>query len=179
MFKVEFKDAEIPIVTFLNHIFGRITHFLKHIFFGFLDLLNPTNWSWIHWVFTGILGVILLFMILIGIIGALRGLVVHRKVVVIFLVILLIFIYLTIIIVYYANNVRIKTDYAVLNTILEPMQFIFGLMFMGIIFSIILSPDGIGRVLNPIIYIKDCIITLLVLSFIILGYSQIILFILE
>jgi hypothetical protein len=179
MFKVEFKDAEIPIVTFLNHIFGRITHFLKHIFFGFLDLLNPTNWSWIHWVFTGILGIILLIMILIGIIGTLRGLVVHRKVVVIFLVILLIFIYLTIIIVFYANNVRIKTDYAFLDTILEPMQFVFGLMFMGIIFSIILSPKGIGTVLTPIIYIKDCIITLLVLSFIVLGYSQIILFILE
>ena len=179
MFKVEFKEAEIPIVTFLNHIFGRITHFLKHIFFGFLDLLNPSKWTWFHWIFTIIFLTILLFMILIGIIGALRGLVVHRKVVIIFLVILLIFIYLTIMIVYYAHNVRIVTDNVVLDTILEPMQFVFALMFLGIIFSIILTPKGIGRVLNPIIYVKDCIITLLVLSFIILGYTQIILFILE
>lgn len=179
MFEIEVRDTKIPIVSFIKTIADKLLHFLKHIGVIFLELFNPEKWSWPHWVFTIIFLTILVLMFLNSLAGGFKGIWIYKKSIFGFLITILIFTYLIIIIITYVHNVRIVTEYDFINKTLKHIMYFISLMLLGIIFSIILSPKGMGRIINPLIYIKDCIIVIFVLSFIVFSYNLLLLVLLE
>ena len=111
--------------------------------------------------------------------GIVNGIWIYKSSIFLFLISLLIFIYFIIITVTFANNVKVKSEYDVLNKTLQYINYLIVLMLFGIIFSIILAPNGISKLINPLIYFKDCILIIFVLSFILFSYNMILLVILE
>ena len=179
MFELEVRDTKIPIVSFLRTFVERILHFLRHVVDIFLELFNPTKWSWPHWIFVIVFLIILALMLINSLAGIVNGIWIYKSSIFLFLISLLIFIYFIIITVTFANNVKVKSEYDVLNKTLQYINYFVVLMLFGIIFSIILAPKGISKLTNPLIYLKDCILIIFVLSFILFSYNMILLVILE
>lgn len=179
MFELEVRDTKIPIVSFLTTFIGKILHFFKHIGTIFLDLFNPNKWTWLHWIFIIVFLIILALMLINNLAGSINGLWIYKKSIFLFLISILIFIYFVIIILTYANNVKVTSEYDILNKTLQYIHYFIILMIFGIIFSCILAPSGINKLINPLIYLKDCILIIFVLSFIFFSYNTILLVILE
>ena len=179
MFEVEVRDTKIPVVTFLKTLTTNILHFFKHIGGIIVQLFDPNEWNWAHWVFTIIFLIIIVLMILNSLAGAVRGVWIYKSSIFLFLISILIFIYFIIIIVTYANNVKFTSKYDILNKTVKYIHYFVVLMIFGIIFSCILAPGGIDRIMNPLIYLKDCILIIFVISFIFFSYNMILLVILE
>lgn len=179
MFQVEVSDTKIPVVTFLKTLGTGIVNFFKHIGVIILQLFDPNEWNWAHWVFTIIFLIIIALMILNSLSGAVRGIWTYKSSIFLFLISILIFIYFIIIIVTYSNNVKFTSKYDILNKTVQYIHYFVVLMIFGIIFSCILAPGGIDRIINPLKYFKDCILIIFVLSFIFFSYNMILLVILE
>lgn len=179
MFEIEIRDTKIPIITFLKTFVNKILDFFKNIINVFLKLFDLKEWTWIHWIFVIIFIIIIFIMLINSLSGIVNGVRIYKNSIFIFLISLLIFIYLIIIIVSIAYNVKVTSEYNILNKTLEYINFFVILMLFGIIFSIILAPYGINRLINPLIYLKDCILIIFVLSFILFSYNMILLVILE
>jgi hypothetical protein len=179
MFQIEVGDTEIPIVSFFKKITAKIIHFLKHVGKAFLDLFNPREWKWPQWIFAGIFILILVLMILSSIASGLKGIWIYKKSIFVFLISVVILLYFLIIVVSYVSNVRVTTEYDIINKTLQYIQWFIALMFLGIIFSIILAPNGVNTLINPLIYMKDCILVIFVLSFISFCYNMILLVVIE
>ena len=92
---------------------------------------------------------------------------------------MLIFIYFIIIIITYSNNITFRSEYDIINNTLIYIRYFIVLMIFGFVFSIILGPYGIGKITNPMIYLKDCITIIFIISFITFFYNMILLIILE
>ena len=179
MFELEVRDTKIPIVSFLRTFTDKILHFFKHIGGIFLELFNPTKWSWPHWIFAIVFIIIISLMIINSIAGSVKGIWIYKKSIFLFLISILIFIYFVIITVTYANNVKITSEYDILNKSLQYIHYFVVLMIFGFIFSCVLAPGNINRLINPLIYLKDCILVIFILSFIFFSYNIILLVILE
>jgi hypothetical protein len=179
MFELTVRDTKIPIVTFLRTFTDKILHFFKHIAGIFLELFNPNKWKWPHWVFTIIFLIFLALMIINSLMGTIKGIWIYKKSVFVFLIVMLIFIYFIIIIVTYANNVQITSEYDILNKTVKYINYFVVLMIFGLIFSCVLAPGGINKLIYPLIYLKDCIVIIFILSFIFFSYNMILLVILE
>ena len=179
MFELEVRDTKIPIVSFLRTFTDRILHFFKHIGGIFLELFDPNKWNWPHWVFTIVFLIILALMLINSLAGSVKGIWIYKKSIFLFLISMLIFIYFIIIIVTYANNVRVTSEYDILNKTVQYIHYFVVLMIFGFIFSCILAPGGIKRLIYPLIYLKDCILIIFILSFIFFSYNMILLVILE
>ena len=179
MFELEDRDTKIPIVSFLRKFVEKILHFLRHVVDIFLELFNPTKWSWLHWIFVIVFLIILALMLINCLAGIVNGIWIYKSSIFLFLISLLIFIYFIIITVTISYNIKVKSEYDILNKTLQYINYFVVLMLFGIIFSIILAPSGIGKLTNPLIYLKDCILIIFVLSFILFSYNMILLVILE
>jgi hypothetical protein len=179
MFELEVRDTKIPIVSFLRNFVEKILHFLRHVVDIFLELFNPTKWSWLHWIFVIVFLIILALMLINCLAGIVNGIWIYKSSIFLFLISLLIFIYFIIITVTISYNIKVKSEYDILNKTLQYINYFVVFMLFGIIFSIILAPSGIGKLTNPLIYLKDCILIIFVLSFILFSYNMILLVILE
>ena len=179
MFEIEFSDTKIPMIEFLRTITKELLKYLKFIGKAFLQLFDPTKWTWVHWVFSIIIIIILILMIINNLVGSLNGFWIYKSNIFLFLISILIFIYFIIIVVSYVYNLKVVTEYDIINQTLKYIQYLVALMFLGIIFSIILAPKGIEKLTNPLIYIKDCLLIIFVLSLILFSYNMIILVVLE
>ena len=179
MFELEVRDTKIPIVSFLRSFTEKILHFFKHIGVIFLELFDPNKWNWPHWVFTIVFLIILALMLINSLAGSVKGIWIYKKSIFLFLISMLIFIYFIIIIVTYANNVKVTSEYDILNKTVQYINYFIVLMIFGFIFSFVLAPSGINRLINPLIYLKDCILIIFILSFIFFSYNMILLVILE
>lgn len=179
MFEIEVRDTKIPIVSFLRTFVEKILHFFKHLGKIFLQLFDPNEWAWPHWIFAIVFILILALMLINALTSSAQGIWIYKKSIFFFLISMLIFIYFIIITVTYTNNITFKSEYDILNKTFNYIHYFIVLMIFGIIFSFILAPDGVSKLTNPFIYLKDCIIIILVISFIIFCYNMILLVILE
>jgi cytochrome b561 len=179
MFEIEVRDTKIPIVSFLRTLVDKILHFFKHLGKIFLEFFNPTKWSWPHWIFA----IVFIIILALGLVNSFAGVGsafwIYKKSIMFFLISMLIFIYFIIITVTYANNITFKSEYDILNKTFKYIHYFVVLMLFGIVFSGILAPNGINKLIYPFIYLKDCIIIVFVISFIIFFYNMILLVILE
>lgn len=174
MFEVVVRDVNIPIVTHLN-----ILHFLRYVGEFILDLFNPAKWSWIHWFLFIVFMIILAILLINSLADITNGFWIYKGRIFIFLIYILIFILFIIIIINYSNNIKIKSENDIIDITLQYINIFISLIIFGFIFSIILAPKGFGNIKNPIIYLKDCITIIFIISFIIFFYNMIILILLE
>lgn len=179
MFEVEVRDVNIPIVSFLKTLDEKILDFLKHVGEFILDLFNTAKWSWIHWFLFIVFIIILAILLINSLADIINGFWIYKGSIFFFLIYILIFILFIIIIIIYSNNITIKSEYDIIDKTLYYINIFIGLLIFGFIFSIILGPYGLGKITNPIIYLKDCITIIFIISFIIFFYNMIILILLE
>lgn len=179
MFEIEVHDTKIPVISFLKKNIEKILHFFKHVVHIFLELFNPTKWSWQHWIFLIVFLMILALMFINSLASIVKGIWIYKKNIFIFLISIIIFIYFIIFTITYANNIKVTSEYDVINKVFIYIHYLVILMIFGTIFSIILAPNDINKFINPLIYIKDCILIIFILSFILCSYNMILLVILE
>lgn len=179
MFEVVIRDINIPIVTFLKTLVEKILNLFKYIFNIIIQLFNATKWSWIHWSFFIVFLIILAILLINSLADIINGFWIYKENIFLFLISMLIFIYFIIIIITYSNNITFRSEYDIINNTLIYIRYFIVLMIFGFVFSIILGPDGIGKITNPMIYLKDCITIIFIISFIIFFYNMILLIILE
>lgn len=179
MFEVVVRDIKIPIVTFLTTLVEKILNFFKYVFNIIIQLFNVTKWTWIHWIFFIVFLIILAILLINSLADIINGFWIYKESIFLFLISMLIFIHFIIIIITYSNNITFKSEYDIINKTLNYIHYFIVLMIFGFVFSIILGPYGLGKITNPIIYLKDCITIIFIISFIIFFYNMILLIILE
>jgi hypothetical protein len=76
-------------------------------------------------------------------------------------------------------NTTVVSEYNFLNIFLEKIRYIISLIAFGFFVSFILAPSGSGKIKIPLLYLKDAIIVIFILSFILLLYNVILLYVIE
>ena len=61
------------------------------------------------------------------------------------------------------NDIKVTSEYDILNKTVQYIHYFVVLMIFGFIFSCILAPGGIKRLIYPLIYLKDCILIIFIL----------------
>ena len=177
--RVEFYDQEIPIFKFLKEFIDKILEFFKNIFKNFIKQFNPDKTEWYHYFILIILLIPLILMILGVVLKLLKGIVIYKKYIAYFLIIFILYSYFIMYMITIFMNAKVVSEHNFLNIFLQKIRYFISLIVFGFFVSFILAPSGIGKIKIPLIYLKDAIIVIFILSFIILLYNVILLYVIE
>ena len=177
--RVEFNEQEIPIFKFLKEIIDKIIEFFKNTFNNFIKQFNPDKTEWYHYFFLIILLIPLILMILGVVLKLLKGIVIYKKYIAYFLIIFVLYSYFIMYMLTIFLNTTVVSEYNFLNIFLEKIRYIISLIAFGFFVSFILAPSGSGKIKIPLLYLKDAIIVIFILSFILLLYNVILLYVIE
>ena len=177
--RVEFYDQEIPIFKFLKEIIDKILEFLKNIFKNFIKFINPDKTEWYHYLFIAILLITLVLMILGVVMKLLKGIVIYKKYIAYFLIIFILYSYFVMYTLTVFLNVKVVSEHNFLNIFFQKIRYFISLIVFGFFVSFILAPSGTGKIKIPLIYLKDAIIVIFIISFILLLYNVILLYVIE
>lgn len=177
--KVEFYEQDIPIFKFLKEIINKIFEFFKNIFKNFIKQFNPDKTEWYHYLILVILLIPIILMILGLVLGLLNSIIIYKKYIAYFLIIFILYSYFIMYMLTIFLNVKVVSEHNFLNIFLEKIRYIISLIAFGFFVSFILAPSGSGKIKIPLIYLKDAIIVIFVLSFILLLYNVILLYVIE
>lgn len=177
--RVEFYDQEIPIFKFLKEIIDKILEFLKNIFKNFIKFINPDKTEWYHYLFIAILLITLVLMILGVVMKLLKGIIIKKKYIAYFLIIFILYSYFVMYTLTVFLNVKVVSEHNFLNIFFQKIRYFISLIVFGFFVSFILAPSGTGKIKIPLIYLKDAIIVIFIISFILLLYNVILLYVIE
>lgn len=177
--RVEFYEQDIPIFKFLKEIINKIFEFFKNIFSNFIEQFNPDKTEWYHYFILFILLIPIILMILGLVLKLLNGIIIYKKYIAYFLIIFILYSYFIMYMLTIFLNVKVVSEYNFLNIFLEKIRYIISLIAFGFFVSFILAPSGSGKIKIPLIYLKDAIIVIFVISFILLLYNVILLYVIE
>jgi len=177
--RVEFNDQELPIFKFFKNIITKISEFFINIFKNAKAKFDPNKMVWYDYL----LLVIILIPIGIAIIGFIvnlfKGVIIYRKYILYFIVIFILYIFFIMILITLFINVTVVSELNFLNIFLQKIRYVISLIVFGFLVSFILAPSGIGKIKIPLIYLKDAVIVIFIISFILLLYNFILLYIIE
>jgi hypothetical protein len=175
--RVEFNDQELPILKFLKNIITKISEFFINIFKN--AKFDPNKMVWYHYLLLVIILIPIGIVIIGFIVNLFKGVIIYRYYILYFIIILILYIFFIMILITLFINVNVVSELNFLNIFLQKIKYVISLIVFGFFVSFILAPSGIGKIKIPLIYLKDAVIVIFIISFILLLYNFILLYIIE